>query len=554
MKTSRRLLLFSIGILPLLMLFHSIPASASAPKQEAATPTFTSTNTATPTNTPTPDPLPTSTNTTLPTVAQTNTPTPDPLSTNTPTPTPTPTPDPSPTSTNTTTPTTTPTEPSIASPTPENEAGANRPILVIKKYEMNIESPKAGTDFNLDVTLRNEGTSQAHNVILSFGAGVFLPRQTGGVLAVDNIDLNNSIKLKQTFTISSSAENGPNLLQATVNYTDEAGTAFSEAYTFTINVKGAWSGGGIAATKTPIPGEKPQLVIVSYQTGTTPTRLRPGDQFTLNLQVANKGRQDARNVSMVVGGASSSSGQSSENSENTGSTSVSMSGGDFSRFAPIGASNVQTLGTIPAETNLQVSQELIVGIGTAAGAYSFKISFVYTDKDGNTRIDDQVVTLMVYTPPSIDISFYQPLDVFTVNEQRQIPLQVVNLGKKVVVLGNITLSSDDGLWEKNTAIIGSIDAGDFYSLDSVFIPQHAGTQEIKIVIEYTDAFNQPQTAEKILQVEVQEPPQPLTDGMDGFNPGEEQDSQPPTLWQRIVQFFKGLFGFDSGADSAVEDA
>ncbi|MCD4754144.1 MAG: hypothetical protein K8R40_13825 [Anaerolineaceae bacterium] len=542
MKTSRRLLLFSIGILPLMILFLSIPASASAPKQEAATPTYTPTNTATPTNTPTSDPLPTSTNTATPTVAQTNTPTPDPLSTNTPTP------DPSPTSTNTTTPTPT------ASPTPENEAGANRPILVIKKYETNIESPKAGTDFNLDVTLRNEGTSKAHNVILSFGAGVFLPRQTGGVLAVDNIDLNNSIKLKQTFTVSSSAENGPNLLQATVNYTDEAGTSFSEAYTFTINVKGAWSGGGIAATKTPIPGEKPQLIIVSYQIGTSPTRLRPGDQFTLNLQVANKGRQDARNVSMVVGGASSSSGQSSENSENTGSTSVSMSEGDFSRFAPIGASNVQTLGTISAGTNLQVSQELIVGIGTTAGAYSFKISFVYTDKNGNTRIDDQVVTLMVYTPPSVDISFYQPLDVLMVNEQGQIPLQVVNLGKKAIVLGNITLSSDDGLWEKNTAIIGSIDAGDFYSLDSVFIPQHAGTQEIKIVIEYTDAFNQPQTAEKVLQIEVQEAPQPLTDGMDGFNTGEEQDSQPPTLWQRIVQFFKGLFGFDSGADSAVEDA
>lgn len=536
MKIFQRLLLFSTAILFLMTLLSPIAASASS-RQQVVTPTNTPVPpTAISTNTPTPVPLPSHTATIAPTMLPTNTPTPA-LS---------------PTGTATIPPTATPTAPAIITPTQDNGAGANRPIIVIKGYKTDPESPKVGQDFDLKITLCNEGTAQAHNVIFSFASGVFLPRKNGGVLAEDSIHQNKKVALKQVFTVSSAAENGPNLLNATVSYTDDAGNAYNESYTFTINVKGAWSGVAVATTTpTPIPGEKAQLVIVSYQTDMT--HLRPGDQFTLNLQVVNKGKRDARSVSMSVGGVSSSGGQNSGDGKNTGEdASVSMSGGDFSHFAPIGASNVQTLGLIAAGADLQISQKLIVGISTSAGAYSLKISFVYTDKEGKTLIDDQVVTLMVYTPPSLDISFYQPLDILTIDKQGQIPLQVVNLGKKAVVLGHITLSSSSGSWEKNMAIIGSVDAGDFYSLDAIFTPQQAGTQKINVAIEYTDAFNQSQMIEKTLQVEVQDAPQVWDEGMNE-SPLDGQTSHPTTLWQRIVQFFKGFFGFDSGTDSAVED-
>lgn len=510
MKTSRRLIRYSIGMLMLMVLFLSIPVRAGALHQAPV-----------PTDTPTP----TSTST------------------------PTDTPEPAPTATGTSTPTDIVLPSATASPSPESGGAVTRPVLVIKGYTTNPNSPKTGQDFSIKITLRNEGTAPARGVILSFESDIFLPRQTGGVLAVDNIYQNNGVGMTQAFNVSSAAMNGPNLLKATVHYTDNAGNAFSEAYTFTINVTGAWSGVA-AATKTPVPGDKPQLVIVSYQTDSS--HLSPGVQFALQVQVANMGRQDARNVTMAIGGATASSSQNSGDGENSNNSSVSMSGGDFTHFAPIGASNVQTLGTIPTGSNLDISQPLIVGINTAAGAYSLKISFVYLDKDGVTRIDDQVITLMVFTPPALDIGFYQPLDEFTVNQAGKIPLQVVNLGKKASILGRISLSSNSGLWEKNTATIGSVNAGDFYSLDAVFTPQQAGSQEIKIVIEYTDAFNNPQTVERILHVEVQDATQAWDDSTDGLSITEQQNLQPPTLWQRISQFFKGLFGLDSGVDSTVD--
>ncbi len=451
-----------------------------------------------------------------------------------------------PTATWTASATSSPTETPPPSATPDENEGAKRPILIIQSYTVKPEGLTVGKDFKLKINLRNEGTLPARNIILSFDASIFLPRQTGGILTVDNIYQDNSAGLKQVFTVSSAAENGANLLRATVSYTDGAGNAYSESYLFTLNVKRAW-GGGVAVTKTPVPSDKPQLVITSYQTDLEDDHLQAGNQFTLTLQINNTGKRDARGVSMAIGGATSSGDQSSGGNDQAGNASVSMSGGDFSRFAPIGASNVQTLGTISAGASLQVSQRLIVGVGTEAGAYPFKISFVYTDKNGRTIIDDQVITLIVYAPPTLEIGFYQELDDLTVGQVGNLPLQVVNLGKKTVILGHITLLSGDGVLEKNTATIGSIGAGDFYSLDALFTPSQAGKREIKILIEYKDYFNNPQVVEQTLQVNVQELPEfSDEEGMDDFSLIEEE-SQPLTIWQRIGQFFSGLFGLDSGS-------
>jgi len=522
MKTIQRFILIAVVSAVLGATLLTSPARAGVRQQTA--------------DTATPTPLPT---TVVPTTPAPTTP-PPPTGTPTPTSLPSATPTLAPTATPS--PTVAPTLPVVITPT--QKPVTDRPILVITNYKVNPETPKVGTDFKIRVTLHNNGKAQAYNVILTFDAGTFLPLRTGGVLAMSDLAPGKEDSRKQPFTVSSAAEDGANLLRVTVSYTDEMGNSYSESYMLTVNVKGAWSGGYVSptATPTPVPGDKPLLVITSYETDINP--LRPGDQFTLKVNIANTGSQEARRISMAFGGATVSSSGSSDDENNASNTTVSMSGGDFSRFAPIGASNVQTLGDLPAGGTLQASQPLIVGITTAAGAYSLKISFVYTDKDGRTRVDDQVVTLMVYNPPELDISFYQPVENLTVNEPAQIPLQVVNLGKQGVVLGHITVSSASGQWEKNTAIIGSIAAGDFYSLDATFTPAEPGPQDIRVTVEYTDDFNHPQVITKTLQVEVQEPA-PMEDfSMDEFAPPAE--AQPTTLWDKIVQFFKGLFGLGSG--------
>jgi hypothetical protein len=65
--------------------------------------------------------------------------------------------------------------------------------------------------------------------------------------------------------------------------------------------------------------------------------LQPGEQFQLGLTVQNMGNTSAKNITMIVGGGSS--GGSGETPQPGG---VSGSGGEFTNFAPVNASNIQS--------------------------------------------------------------------------------------------------------------------------------------------------------------------------------------------------------------------
>ena len=129
--------------------------------------------------------------------------------------------------------------------------------------------------------------------------------------------------------------------------------------------------------------------------------LQPGEQFQLGVTVQNMGNTTAKHVTMIVGGGSS--GTSSGTPQPGG---VSGGSGEFTNFAPVGSSNIQSLGDIPAGGGLQVLQNLVVNVSTNPGAYPMKITFSYVNAKGEVVNDDQVITLLVYSLPNLDVSFY----------------------------------------------------------------------------------------------------------------------------------------------------
>src|SRR5829696_1649240 len=99
-----------------------------------------------------------------------------------------------------------------------------------------------------------------------------------------------------------------------------------------------------------------QLVITSYAVSIDP--LQPGEQFTLTATVQNVGNVRAQNITMIVGGGSS--GTSGGETPQPGG--VSGGSGEFTNFAPVGASNVQSLGDLAAGDMIQAKQNLIVNV------------------------------------------------------------------------------------------------------------------------------------------------------------------------------------------------
>jgi len=229
---------------------------------------------------------------------------------------------------------------------------------------------------------------------------------------------------------------------------------------------------------------------------------------------------------------------------------VSGSGADLTNFAPLGSSNLLYLGDVGVGSGLRATMKLIVNVNAQPGAYPLKVSFVYDDTRGTRLVDDQVITLLVYSMPQMDIGFYRDPGVLFAGQPNSLPLQVTNLGKKTVVMGNMTVTSADADVTNNVSLVGALEPGGYFTLDSMVIPMQAGALEIMVTINYTDDFNQARTIQQSLSLLVEEMPtmDPMLEGMGGEIQGMESGmgmATEETLQQKILRFVLGLIGLDS---------
>ncbi len=423
-------------------------------------------------------------------------------------------------------------------------ASFNRPQLVINSSGANVSSITSLKEFKFSVNFKNAGSITALSTQVTFSSADLVPTNTGGVVVLGTLAAGGNATAEQTF-VSSTYLYGKTIvsIDATVTYYDDKGTSYTDKFTLSVPVSGTSSGSSISVTSTPTGVRSGQLIIPSY--GTTINPLQPGTQFTLTMTVQNAGNDKAQRVTMIVGGGSS--GSSGGTAQPGG---VAGGSGEFTNFAPVGTSNIQSLGDLSAGDQRQVSQDLVVNVSTNPGAYPMKITFSYINANGEVVNDEQVITLLVYSLPNVEVSFYSPLDLFFQGQPGALPIQVVNLGRRTAVLGNMKVTSNDGTVEGGEILIGALDAGGYFTLDAAFFSDVAGDTELNVVIEYTDDFNQARTIQKTLKVNVEEAfieptPDPSMPGNEeGFvgNPDE-------TILQKTWRFILGLLGLDSAPPS-----
>lgn len=425
-----------------------------------------------------------------------------------------------------------------------------RPLLTVQSYGASSATITPGTDLDFEMTFLNSGQSGATNIVVTFPVGDFTPRVTGGVRSVRNLGPGESEKVYQPLTANKSmAGNSTASLVVSVAYTDANGQSYTETFTLSFPVTPP-SSGGVSATSTPTPTPtqrvvlRPQLLITAYATDVE--LLVPGTRFTLLLSIQNLGAADARRITMIAGGGTAGGGSGGDGTP-TGPGGVSGSGGDFSKFAPIDSSNVQSLGDLAVGETFSAEQTFVVNATTTAGAYPMEFSFIYTAENGSYT-DDQVITLLVYELPQVDMSLYRDPGPFFQFQPNLLPVQIVNLGRKTSVLGNmrVTASSGGVTFANNIILVGNLDPGGFFTLDATVIPELPGPLELQITVDYTDDFNQQRTITDTVTVEVIEsiPVDPGDGGGEG--PIEPPPPEPETFWDKVLRFIRGLFGLDSG--------
>lgn len=426
----------------------------------------------------------------------------------------------------------------------------DRPVIVIDSYNAGGSPLAAGQSATLAIRLKNKGHEDALNVTLVFSPGDIIPMKTGGVISINQIAPEDTRKVNQPFTLSNDAAYKQYAtVVVALSYTDVAGTAYSETFNLNIPVKApSYSAVGTETptpTATVAPNFRPQLVITDY--ATDPLQLQPGFQFHLKLKVQNLGKGISQRVNMILGGGTSSGGGAGQGTPDSGG--VSGGSSNLTNFAPLNSSNVQFLGDMDIDASRELEVLLIVNTSTQPGAYALPISFTYVGPNGGNFTDDQVITLLVYAPPRLDVNFYRVPDPLFAGQPGQLPLQVVNLGRSTVVLGSMTVSVGDGFLENSTTLIGPLDPGGYFTLDSLLTPNQPGPLELTIQIAYNDDFNQPNVIVKTLPLEVMEAPvyepEPGSEGSEGEIPVIEPQAE--NWWQKFVRFLRGLFGLDSAA-------
>jgi len=452
------------------------------------------------------------------------------------------TPTETPTGTLTVIPTATPTTPVPSATSTTAPSSSFRPVIILDSYGVTGDSVTPGQRFDLTLRVFNTGQDFGRNLILTYSGGDLLPLDTGGVRSIGEIDPGEKINVVQPFIASSSLA-GASYASLTVNvsYTDLSGsTTYSESFAITIGLnKPPSSGGGVARpTATPTAVSRPQLVVSNYETDVDP--LQPGSMFTLSLAVTNLGNADARAVAMVLGGGSADNGT-------PGAGGVSGSGADLSTFAPLGSSNLVFLGDLAAGATQEISVPLVVNVTANPAAYAFKLSFVFDDTKGQRQSNDQIITMLVFQLPQVEIGFYRDPGVFMTGNMNMLPLQITNLGRKSTVLGNIKVTAQNADVTNNVSLVGALEPGGYFTLDANVMPFQAGPLDLEITVNYTDDFNQQRVIVQNMSLEVIEmpAPEPMPTDPNGIPQDGSNGTGNETFWQKIVRFFKGLFGLDS---------
>ena len=408
---------------------------------------------------------------------------------------------------------------------------AVRPLLYIAQYHTDGGGKNVSPwgKFGLTFTVGNNGHAHARNIVMTFSSQVFDPLDGSVItfwevykLTEDNETHTHFFKVNDLSTWMYSGT-----ITATTTYTDEAGTPYSDTFIFTITIdQQPGSGSSPTATPTAKAVNRPQMIIHSYETDVKP--LQPGSNFKLKMSVSNAGNADARAVSVVFGGGATGSTHNPEGTPDP--QGVGGGSGDVSNFAPLGNSNVVLLGDMIQGATMMPEQSFIVNVSATPGAYPFKISFVYSDPAGNRLVDDAVITLLVHSLPQLDITFYRPVEgSINVDMGGPLPIQITNLGKKPVVLGNVVATSQQGNLMNNSMFLGSIEAGGYQTFDPMFMPNQPGPATIELSIGYTDDFNQTQTFKTQLEVNVEAAmptPEPFPATDEEGNPVLDEDGNP----------------------------
>jgi|GEM_PF-466447 len=381
-----------------------------------------------------------------------------------------------------------------------------RPRLAIDSYVVEPASLFPGSRFTLTLILANHGERPAGNVDVSVGGTLALPGESSNTAFVNAISAGEHQAVTFSLVLGKVDQAGRQGVPIDLQYTDPVGNKYTDQQTIGLDV----NTGSLY---------QPQLLIAGYTI--QPTELSAGTRFTLTLQLTNVGGGAAQRILIILGG---------EGAE------------QVSAFVPAASSNIGFLGELEAGASAEIVQAMIVDAKAEAKAYSVPIGLTYNDTFGNRKSETHRISLMVLRRPEFRVSFYMPVSNAMIGVPFMLPIEVMNAGTSRINIPLLELTSEQLQIENGSTFVGGLEPGLSWNIDATATAGTAGPAEVIVNIHYLDDFNQKQVISQTLEVMVMEGGM----GPDGpFEPGPVTPEQPPTFWQQVLRFLRGLVGLGS---------
>ncbi len=323
----------------------------------------------------------------------------------------------------------------------------NKPSMVIEKLIQPVIEP--GESGRAVFEVRNGG-GVARNVeaVLAAPDGFVAETSRMSFDRWDGGELRNLI-----FNISAGRDVSVGVYPAKLifSFNDRLGNAYREETQFAIVVKG-----------------NPEISFSGF--ATTPERVHPDDEFVLTLTVGNNGKDDAKNVLLILNYPGEFSGEKEA-----------------------------FVGTLKRSEEASVSFKLKADREAESGSYPFRLTVKYMDgKEMKERSFDFSLFIDELGSINLEISglYFSPRKV-TPSSEFTLSLQIENSGKQDARAVAVKLILPEGFEGKNQYFIGTLESGD--SATSTFdlvAPENAGEYIVKAVITYMDSKLEKYSVEK----------------------------------------------------------
>ncbi len=328
------------------------------------------------------------------------------------------------------------------------------PVIVVDKPSMAVENitqpviePGGSGRFVFEV--RNGG-GVAKNVEIVLEAPEGFVAETSRM----NFDRWGGGEVKSLiFNLSASKEVSVGVYPARLifSFTDRLGNTYREETQFAIIVRGS-----------------AEISFSGFKT--SPERIYPDDDFVLSLTLENTGKDEAKNVLLILSYPNEFSGE-----------------------------RKAFLGTLKRGEKASVNFKLKAGREAESGSYPFRLTVKYVDgKEMKERSFDFSLFIDELGSINLEISglYFSPRKV-TPSSDFTLSLQIENSGKQDARAVAVKLILPEGFEGKNQYFIGTLENGD--SATSTFdlmAPENAGEYTVKAVITYMDSKLEKYSVEK----------------------------------------------------------